>query len=56
MINIDNSQEDRLKLTNPIEQKHLERQKRNKRKSKVFHNNDSVTYIKIFILYLGRRP
>lgn len=43
MINNDITQEKNLKITNPGE-KHLEREKRNKRKSKVFHNNDHVNY------------
>lgn len=43
MINIDNTQEDKLKLTNPTAERLLEREKRNKRKSKVFNNLNKVT-------------
>lgn len=44
MLNIENTQEDKLKIINPTAQKLLEREKRNKRKSKVFNNLDNVTY------------
>jgi len=42
MINIDNTQKENKKLSNPNEQRCLEREKINKRKSKIFNNIDNV--------------
>ncbi len=42
MINIGNTQEDKIKLSDPNAQRVLEREKRKKRKSKVFYNLDEV--------------
>lgn len=42
MLNIDNFSEETSKITNPNQQKILERERRNKRKSKIFHNIDDV--------------
>ncbi len=42
MINIGNTKEDRIKLSDPNAQRVLEREKRKKRKSKVFYNLDDV--------------